>query len=53
MHSTALDVLTYLQHVPTDRVACLTTLRQLCLDTLTDYEEAVNDLPIQWGGLRE
>ena len=41
MHSTAPDVLTYLQHVPADRVACLTTLRQLCLDTLIDYEEAM------------
>jgi uncharacterized protein YdhG (YjbR/CyaY superfamily) len=41
MHSTAPDVLTYLQHVPGDRVACLTTLRQLCLDTLLDYEEAM------------
>jgi uncharacterized protein YdhG (YjbR/CyaY superfamily) len=42
MHSTAPDVLTYLQHVPLDRVACLTELRQLCLNTLLEYEEAMD-----------
>ena len=42
MHSTAPDVLIYLQHVPENRVACLTTLRQLCLDTLLDYEEGMD-----------
>src|SRR5215471_7877083 len=41
MHSTAPNVFTYLQYVPEDRVACLTTLRQLCLDTLLDYEEGM------------
>ncbi|SRR6266566_5034529 len=41
MYSTAPDVPTYLQHVPADRVACLTTLRRLCLDTLIDYDEAM------------
>src|SRR6266581_636070 len=39
MHSTAPDVHTYLQQVPVDRVACLTELRQLCLNTLIEYEE--------------
>jgi uncharacterized protein YdhG (YjbR/CyaY superfamily) len=42
MHSTAPDVLTYLQHVPLDRVACLTELRQLCLNTLLEYDEAMD-----------
>lgn len=42
MHSTAPDVLTYLQHVPVDRVACLTELRQLCLNTLIEYEEEMD-----------
>jgi uncharacterized protein YdhG (YjbR/CyaY superfamily) len=41
MHSTAPDVQTYLQHVPLDRVACLTELRQLCLNILVDYEEGM------------
>ena len=41
MHSTAPDVPTYLQHVPADRVACLTTLRRLCLDTPLEYDEAM------------
>ena len=42
MHSTAPDVPTYLQHIPADRVACLTELRQLCLDTLIEYEEGMD-----------
>jgi uncharacterized protein YdhG (YjbR/CyaY superfamily) len=42
MHSTAPDVLTYLQDVPQDRVACLTELRQLCLNTLSGYEEGMD-----------
>jgi uncharacterized protein YdhG (YjbR/CyaY superfamily) len=42
MHSTAPDVLTYIQHVPVDRVACLTELRQLCVDTLIEYEEGMD-----------
>lgn len=42
MHSTAPDVLTYLQHVPLDRVACLTELHQLCLDTHLEYDEAMD-----------
>jgi uncharacterized protein YdhG (YjbR/CyaY superfamily) len=42
MYSTALDVLTYIQHVPLDRVACLTELRQLCLNTLIEYEEGMD-----------
>ena len=42
MHSTAPDVPTYLRHVPADPVACLTELRQLCLDTLIDYEEGMD-----------
>ncbi len=45
MRSTDLDVLTYLQHVPLDRVACLTELRQLCLNILVDYEEGMESLP--------
>ena len=42
MHSSAPDVLTYLQHVPVDRVACLTELRQLCLSILSEYEEGMD-----------
>ena len=42
MHSTAPDVLTYLQHVPIDRVACLTELRHLCLSILSEYEEGMD-----------
>jgi uncharacterized protein YdhG (YjbR/CyaY superfamily) len=42
MHSTAPDVHTYLQHVPVDRVACFTELRQLWLDTLIEYEEGMD-----------
>jgi uncharacterized protein YdhG (YjbR/CyaY superfamily) len=42
MHSTAPDVVTYLQHVPLDRVACLTELRQFCLNTLIEYEEGMD-----------
>ena len=42
MHSTAQDVSGYLQEVPDDRRACLTRLRQLCLDTLTGYEECMD-----------
>jgi uncharacterized protein YdhG (YjbR/CyaY superfamily) len=42
MQSTAPDVFTYLQHVPVDRVACLTELRQLCLNTLIGYEEGMD-----------
>ena len=42
MLSTAPDVVTYLQHVPVDRVACLTKLRQLCLQILSEYEEGMD-----------
>lgn len=42
MHSTASDVHTYLQHVPVDRLACLNELRQLCLNTLIEYEEGMD-----------
>ncbi len=38
MHSTAPD----LQHVPLERVSCLTELRQLCLKTLSEYEEGMD-----------
>lgn len=41
MYSSAPDVPTYLQHVPLDRVSCLTELRQLCLHTLINYEEGM------------
>lgn len=39
MKSSAVDVSAYLQEIPVDRRACLTTLRNLCLDTLAGYEE--------------
>ena len=42
MRSTAPDVPTYLQHVPVERVACLSELRQLCLDILHEYEERMD-----------
>jgi uncharacterized protein YdhG (YjbR/CyaY superfamily) len=42
MHSTAPDVFTYLQHVPGDRIACLTEQRHLCLKALIDYEEGMD-----------
>ena len=42
MHSTAPDVVTYLEHVPVERVACLSELRQLCLSTLSEYEESMD-----------
>ena len=42
MHSTAPDVVTYLEHVPPERVACLGELRQLCRKTLIEYEEGMD-----------
>jgi hypothetical protein len=42
MHSTAPDVLTYLQDVPMDRVACLTELRHLCLSILSEHEDVMD-----------
>jgi uncharacterized protein YdhG (YjbR/CyaY superfamily) len=41
MQSTANDVTSYLQDLPDERRACLTRLRQLCLDTLVGYEEVM------------
>ena len=41
MQSKAPDVTTYLQEVPTERLAALTRLRQLCLETLAGYEEGM------------
>src|SRR5689334_10128914 len=42
MQSNAPDVATYLHHIPEHRVACLTALRQLCLDILVGYEEGMD-----------
>ena len=39
MQSIAKDVTSYLQELPDKRRVSLTKLRQLCLDTLVDYEE--------------
>ena len=41
MHSDAKDVTTYLAAVPEERRASLATLRQLCLEILTGYEESM------------
>ncbi len=41
MQSTAATVSEYLDSVPTDRLAALTRLRQLCLTTLKGYEEGM------------
>jgi uncharacterized protein YdhG (YjbR/CyaY superfamily) len=42
MQSTAQDVPQYLQNVPDNRRAALDRLRQICLDTLTGYEESMD-----------
>jgi uncharacterized protein YdhG (YjbR/CyaY superfamily) len=42
MQSNAKDVTAYLKEVPADRLECLATLRNLCLETLTGYEEAID-----------
>ena len=42
MQSTAKDVSSYLQQVPTERQETLTKLRQLCLETLEAYEESMD-----------
>jgi uncharacterized protein YdhG (YjbR/CyaY superfamily) len=36
------DVEAYLQEVPKERLETLTKLRQLCLETLTSYEESMD-----------
>lgn len=41
MQSTAPDVASYIREAPADRQLSLTSLRQLCLDTLTGYEECM------------
>ena len=41
MQSTAPDVTAYLEQVPEERRAALTRLRQLCLETLEGYDEAM------------
>ena len=41
MQSKAKDVAAYLEDVPQDRRECLTRLRNLCLETLTGYEEGM------------
>lgn len=41
MQSTAPDVSAYLEQVPEERRACLTTLRQLCQDMLIGYDEGM------------
>lgn len=45
MQSTAATVDEYLETVPPERLAALTRLRQLCLETLQGYEESM-----QYGG---
>jgi len=42
MQSTASNVTAYLEEVPQKRKECLTALRNLCLDTLTGYEESMD-----------
>jgi uncharacterized protein YdhG (YjbR/CyaY superfamily) len=42
MQSTAKDVTSYLQQVPTERQETLTKLRQLCLETLESYQESMD-----------
>ena len=41
MQSKANDVDQYLQEVPSDRLDALRRLREMCLATLTDYEESM------------
>ncbi len=41
MISQAPDVTTYIQEAPENRRQSLTTLRELCLDTLDGYEESM------------
>ena len=41
MQSTATTVDEYMQTVPPQRLAALTTLRQLCRDILTGYDESM------------
>ncbi|MCU0494735.1 MAG: DUF1801 domain-containing protein [Chloroflexaceae bacterium] len=41
MQSKATDVTTYLAQLPEERRACLNQLRQLCLETLEGYSEAM------------
>lgn len=41
MQSNAKDVTAYLQEAPADRQACLTRLRELCLEVLSGYDEAM------------
>jgi uncharacterized protein YdhG (YjbR/CyaY superfamily) len=41
MQSAAKDVTAYLQEAPPDRLPCLRTLRELCLEMLPGYEEAM------------
>ncbi|HEY0734811.1 MAG TPA: DUF1801 domain-containing protein [Herpetosiphonaceae bacterium] len=41
MQSTAPDVTSYIQEAPADRRPSLAALRQLCLETLTGYEECM------------
>jgi uncharacterized protein YdhG (YjbR/CyaY superfamily) len=41
MQSKAPDVATYIQEAPPERQASLNRLRQLCLDTLSGYEECM------------
>lgn len=41
MQSKAKDVATYLRELPEERRAPLTALRELCLETLTGYEEVM------------
>lgn len=42
MQSTAKDVTSYLQQVPTERQETLAKLRQLCLETLESYQESMD-----------
>ena len=42
MQSSAKDVSSYLQQVPTERQETLMKLRQLCLETLESYEEGMD-----------
>jgi uncharacterized protein YdhG (YjbR/CyaY superfamily) len=42
MQSVATDVTSYLEELPDDRRVSLAKLRQLCLDTLTGYEEGMS-----------
>ena len=42
MQSTANDLGTYMQNLPSERQACLQQLRSLCLEMLAGYEEAMD-----------